>query len=97
MNKKLLLESLNKLRRYDEIKSFLEELIKNLGNVDNEVLYYAMKKAQEISNEFEYQIFYEPIYRESDKLYIEMLSSYMIPIEKQSFWMGSAQDSNMKG
>ncbi|KAI4445512.1 hypothetical protein C823_000028 [Eubacterium plexicaudatum ASF492] len=51
------MSNLNKLTDYNEIKMFLEELVKNWNNVDNEIIYYAMKKAQEISNEFEYQIF----------------------------------------
>lgn len=65
MRKNFFMSNLNKLTDYNEIKMFLEELVKNWNNVDNEIIYYAMKKAQEISNEFEYQIFYDSIYKSS--------------------------------
>lgn len=95
MRKNFFMSNLNKLTDYNEIKMFLEELVKNWNNVDNEIIYYAMKKAQEISNEFEYQIFYDSIYKEAQQHYLELISSYMVPINEQTFLMGSVQNSDI--
>lgn len=95
MQKGIFLSNLRKLVGYNEIKIFLEELVRNWDNIDNEIIYYAMKKAQEISNEFEYQIFYNPIYKGAQKNYSELISSCMVPISEQTFLMGSAKNSDM--
>lgn len=95
MQKDIFLSNLSKLTEYNEIKMFLEELMKNWDDIDNETIYYAMRKAQEVSKEFEYQIFYNPIYKDAQQRYSDLISTYMVPISEQTFLMGSALNSDM--